>query len=105
MAVLDANDKTFDEVIQGEYTVVDFYGDHCGGCIMLAPVFEEAANDMPFIRFVHINVTQNREIADRCGIRAIPTLYFYRDGEIVHTALGSMPRQELDRHIAALLYQ
>lgn len=105
MGILNANSSNFEELVQGEYAVADIYGDHCGGCVILAPIFEEAANDMPFIRFVHINLSRNPEIRDRYGIHYIPTLYFYRNGKIVHTTTGSMDREELNRHIAKMLYE
>lgn len=105
MTILEANDENFGELIQGEYTVVDFYGDHCGACVMLAPIFEEAANDMPYIRFIHINLSHNPKIGALYKIHAIPTLYFYRNGKIVHNAVGAMDREELNSHIAKMLYE
>lgn len=105
MAVLDAHDENFEEMIHAEYAVVDFYGDNCGACVMLAPIFEAAANELSFIRFVHINVTHNRGIADRYNIHGVPTLFFYRNGEIVHRELGAVPREKLDRDIAKMLYE
>lgn len=105
MAVLDAFDHNFDALINTEYAVVDFYGDNCGACVMLSPIFEATANEMPFIRFVHINVTHNRGIAERYNIHAVPALFFYRNGEIVYRELGAVPRKKLNQDIAVMLYQ
>ncbi len=105
MAVLDANDQNFDEVIRGEYAIVDFYGDNCGACQMFAPIFESASNETPYIKFIHINVSHNPEIAKRYGIEFIPTVYYYRNGESVFKTSGAADSQELDRRIAKLLYE
>lgn len=104
MAVFEATDKTIDDLIKADYTVVDFYGDHCGPCKMMAPVYHEASNDLPLIRFVKANIEAYPEISDRFGIRVVPTLRFYRNGEQVHEQLGAMDRETLNSHIARMLY-
>ena len=105
MAVLDANDRNFEELIQCDYAVVDFYGDYCGACELFAPLFEDTANDMPYIRFIHINVSHNPETARKNGIESIPTLFYYRNGERVHRSVGATDRENFNRHIAKMLYE
>lgn len=108
MAVLEANGTNFDELIQGDYVVMDMYGTHCGACVALAPVFEAASIDMPFLTFAHCNTHQDeacQELANRYNIKAIPTLLFFRKGELVHKVVGSMDRETLDGHLARLLYE
>ena len=104
MAVLDANDQNFDELVAGEYTAVEFYGDYCGACEMFAPIFEETAADMPFLNFVHINVSHNRETGKRFGIEFIPTLYYFRNGEPVFHTTGAGDKKEFQKSLAKLLY-
>ncbi len=88
-----------------EYVVVDFYGDYCGACVFLAPYFREAANDMPYIRFVKVHFTKNKEIIERYGITALPTLKFFHNGQEVLEDQGGMDRGELNKLIAKMLYQ
>lgn len=106
MAVIEATDATYDTLLtENEYTIVDFYGDHCGACVFLEPFYREASNDMPGIRFMKINITHNREIGRRYGINGVPTIKFFRNGEEVHQAMGGMDRAHLNDHIAKMLYE
>ncbi len=105
MAVIEATEQNYDELLKEEYVIVDYYGEHCGACVALEPVYREAANDMPGIQFLKINVTHNPSIGKRYQIKGVPTMKFFRDGEIVHEATGSMNRETLNSHIAAMLYE
>lgn len=105
MAILEGNTENFDGLIDAPYAVVDCYGDFCAACVMLEPVYTAAANDMGFIRFVRVNISQYGEVAERFGINAMPTLLYFRDGELVAQSVGSMDRDELNKHLAELLYQ
>lgn len=105
MAIIEANNETFDSLIDGPYAVVDCYGDFCSACVMLEPVYAAAANDMSFIRFSRINISRYGEVADRFGIQAMPTLLFFRNGELADRVEGSMERDELNKYLAKMLYQ
>ena len=107
MAVYEAATMAeFDEHMKAaEYVVVDFYGDYCGACVFLEPYFREAANDMPYIRFVKVHFTKNRETSERYGITALPTLKFFHNGQEVHEDQGGMDREALNEQIAKMLYR
>ncbi len=105
MAMIEATTETFDSLIDAPYAVVDCYGDMCAACVMLEPVYTAAASEMSFIRFGRINISQHFEIAERFGILSMPTLLFFRNGELAVRAEGSMGRDELNQHIAAMLYE
>ncbi len=106
MAVIIADDKSFDRILgEAEYTVVDFYGDNCGGCVYMEPFFREAANDMPFIQFVKVNAPGNPVLKERFHIQAIPDVRYFRNGQEVYGELGGMNREELNKRIAKLLYE
>lgn len=105
MAILEANVDNFDSLIDGEYAVVDCYGDFCAACVMLEPVYTAAANDMGFIRFIRVNVSRYPEIAERYGITEMPTLLFFRNGGVVHQEVGSIDRSVLNGDLARMLYQ
>lgn len=104
MAIIDATEQNIDELLQADYTVVDFYGDHCGPCQYMAPFFHAAANDLPLIQFVKANTEVHPELSKRFDIHAIPTLQFYRDGKLVHEHVGGVDRKTLDSFITKLLY-
>lgn len=104
MAVYEATSKNIDELLQTDYAVIDFYGDHCGACVVLEPVYNEASNDLAMIRFIKANVDQDRELGERFNIKALPTLLFFRNGQVVHKGSGAMERKTLNSHIAKMLY-
>lgn len=104
MAMIHATKDNFDALIQTDYAIVDFYGDFCGACVELAPIYAAASNDYAMLRFLKVNTSQERELADRFHIRYIPTTIYFRSGEPVFQDVGSMDRETLDRFIAALLY-
>lgn len=49
MAVIEATPENFDQLVQTEYAMVDFYGDHCGACVFTAPFYRQAADEMAFV--------------------------------------------------------
>jgi thioredoxin 1 len=91
-AIEHISGSQFDErVLQSrEPILVDFYADWCGPCQLLAPVLEEVAKETPHAKIVKVNVDQNRELAVRYRIDAIPTLLVFRNGNLVnrHTGLA-----------------
>lgn len=104
MAIIEATDQTINELLQADYSVVDFYGDHCAPCKLLAPIFHAAANDLPLIQFVKANTDVYKMLSERFGIHAIPTLRFYRNGKLICETVGAVDRKRLDNCIAKLLY-
>ncbi len=108
MAVLEANAQNFNEIIQGDYVVVDVYGPGCGACVMLAPIFERCSVKMPLLTFAHMNLAEDEQTEKLCadmGIMSMPTLLFYRKGEPVFRVTGSMSEDTLKGHLAKLLYE
>ncbi len=92
-------DADFDgEVLKSEIPVlVDFWAPWCGPCLMIGPVVEAIAEARGAeVKVVKVNVDESTEIARRMGIRSIPTLMVFRDGELREMAVGARPRAELD---------
>lgn len=105
MAAVELKDINFSEFIQAEYAVVDCYGDNCSACVLLEPVFDGVADELSGISFGRINITEYGKIADAYDISAMPTLLFFRNGELVNQFLGYMEREELLSLVSNLLYQ
>lgn len=91
------NTAEFDAIMQdkkGCY-VVDFWASWCGPCKMLAPVFEELAEEITDVTFCKVNVDEEAEVALKLRIASIPTVLFVRNGEVTAKAVGYMPKEEL----------
>jgi len=102
MAVIELQDANFDQEMSqiDELTVVDFWAPWCGPCRMVAPVIEELAGEMEgTVRFVKVNVDESQEIAQRYGVRSIPTIGFFRGGEPVGSIVGAYPKAALQQVI------
>ena len=98
MAVIELTDATFDEQINAQkdgVTVVDFWAPWCGPCRMVAPVIEELAEEYGDVQFAKLNVDDNQEMAQRYGVRSIPTIGFFKNGEAVGAVVGAYPKEAL----------
>ncbi len=105
MATVELKEQEWQAFSGAEYAVIDCYGDNCVACVMLEPVYDGAADELNAVAFGRINITQYPGIAEKFGIDAMPTLLFFRRGELVDQAVGSMEREQLFACLAALLYQ
>jgi thioredoxin 1 len=102
---VEMTDATFKEMIQNHsLVVVDCWAPWCGPCRMVAPVIEELARDYAGkILFGKLNVDENREVSTQYEIMSIPTLLVFKNGKLVDTIIGAMPRQMLEPKIKCYL--
>ena len=104
MAVIATN-TTFDGLLQDEkLVIVDFWAVWCGPCRMIGPILEEISEEMADrVTVVKCNVDDCEDIAMRYRIMNIPTLLFFRNGEIVDRHVGAAPKADLVEKINSLL--
>lgn len=102
---IEVTDQTFDDTIKRyPAVVVDFWGQWCPPCHMIAPIIEELAKDYSGkVVFGKLNVDGNQMVAARYGIMAIPTLLFFKNGKLVDRVTGALPRQALEQRLRKLL--
>lgn len=96
--IINATDASFEtDVLQSETPVlVDFWATWCAPCKAIAPVLEDLADEYAGkMRIAKVDVTENEETATKYGIRNIPALYVFKNGEIVDQAVGALPRSQL----------
>ena len=94
-------DATFKEMIQNHpLVVIDCWAPWCGPCRLVAPIIEELSRDyVGRIVFGKLNVDDNREVSMKYNIMSIPTLLVFKNGKLVDTIIGAMPRQTLEQKI------
>ena len=100
-----ATNTSFDELLQSEkLVIVDFWATWCGPCRMLSPLLDEVEAEMEDkVEVVKVNVDDADEIAMRFRIMSIPTLLFFKNGEMVDRTVGAMPKSALVDKINANL--
>ena len=105
--IVDVSTDNFAEVMQASFQVpvlMDFWADWCQPCHMLMPVLAKLADDYggKFV-LAKLNTEQNQEIAAQFGIKSIPNVKLFKDGQVVDEFMGALPeqgvRQFLDKHI------
>ena len=100
-----ATNTSFDELLVDEtLVIVDFWATWCGPCRMLSPLLDEVEEEMADkITVVKVNVDDADEVAMRYRIMSIPTLLFFKNGQLVDKSVGAMPKSTLVDKINANL--
>lgn len=97
MATTELTLETFKNTIKQEgITFVDFWAEWCGPCRMFGPIFEEASEQNPDIRFGKVDTEAQQELAGMAGISSIPTLMIFRDGILLFNQAGALPAPALN---------
>ena len=103
---IEITDNNFEEVIGSDKPVlVDFWAEWCGPCKMIGPIVEELAGEYDGKAVIgKVDVDNNPQVSAKFGIRSIPTLLVFKNGEVVDKQIGAVPKnvlsQKLDAQIA-----
>lgn len=94
---MEITDQNFAELLaSGKPLVVDFWAEWCGPCKMMIPIVDELAAEYEGrIIIGKLNVDENPDTCDEFGIMNIPTMLFFRNGQLVHRHVGACPKKEL----------
>jgi thioredoxin 1 len=106
VGVFEVSDATFDqEVLKSEQPVlVDFWAVWCGPCKAIAPIIEGlAAAFAGKLKVAKVNVDENGATPSRYGIRGIPSLLFFKGGNVVDQVVGYIPQHEIEEKVKRLL--
>ena len=103
--VLQLTDADFKNIVTGNpLLVVDCYADWCAPCRMIAPFIQELSTEYAGrVGFAKVDVDHNPQIAIQHGIRSIPTLLFFKNGQLVDQLIGAVPKHALKQRVDALL--
>ena len=103
---IEITDATFDtEVLSSDVPVlIDFWAVWCGPCKMVAPVVEELAAEYDGqLKVGKIDVDAHKQAAMKYGIRSIPTLLLFKNGEVVQQIIGALPKNQLEEKIKSFI--
>ena len=95
--------EKFEDLIQSPMPVlVDFFAEWCGPCKMQLPILEKISDEIPSVKICKINVDENTDLAVKFGIRSIPTMMVFKNGEKVEQFVGLKNKKELSEKLKAL---
>jgi thioredoxin 1 len=100
------NDKNFGEeaLISDQLVIVDFWATWCGPCRMIAPIMEELASEFEGkVKIGKLDVDENQQTAVKYGVRSIPTVLFFKGGEVKDTVIGAVQKAVFVDRINKLL--
>jgi thioredoxin 1 len=103
---LEVNDSNFDDVVlkSDKPVLVDFWAEWCGPCRMITPVLEEISNEYAGKAVVaKCDVDENPGVASRFGIRNIPTVLFFKNGQVADKQVGAVPKNNFVNKLNNLL--
>jgi len=98
MATNKTSDSTFQDDIssQSNLVLVDFWAEWCGPCKQISPILEEIANEKENLNILKLNIDENPATPQKYNVRGIPTLMLFKDGKLIDTKIGSLPKSSLE---------
>ena len=99
-------DDTFElDVLQADGPVlVDFWAEWCGPCKQIAPSLDEISEELDGkMSLAKINIDENPETPSKYGVRGIPTLMLFKDGEVASTKVGALPKSKLKEWVESVI--
>lgn len=104
--ILEITDGNFEEMVVNSDMpiVVDFWAEWCAPCRQIAPILEQLADEyVGKFKIGKLNVDDNSQTAMKFGVRSIPTLLIFKDGEVAGQIIGAQPKDALKKKILAVL--
>lgn len=101
--MIDYAGQELKELVSEGIVLVDFFATWCGPCKMILPQLEQLAKEREDVKFYKVDVDQYRDFAVSQGIRSVPTLVLFKDGQEVDRRGGFAPKQEIDKWISKFM--
>ena len=96
--VIQITDSNFNDIVikENKLVMVDFWAEWCGPCRQIAPIFEEASDDFKdHVLSCKINIDENPMSPSKYGVRGLPTILFFRGGQVIGSQIGATPKNKL----------
>ncbi len=106
MSINKVTDTSFDDDVlkAGQPVLVDFWAEWCGPCKAIAPALEDLAQEMSGrVSIAKINIDENPKTPSQYGVRAIPTLMIFKDGQVAATKLGAVSKTQLQQWVESVV--
>ena len=99
MSTFPTTDESFDIDIKSLdiLVLVDFWAEWCGPCKQIGPILEEIANEKENkLKIIKLNIDENPQTPQKYGVRGIPTLMLFREGKLIDSKVGSLPKSSIE---------
>jgi thioredoxin 1 len=97
MSTVKITDESFEaDVLQaGKPVLVDFWAEWCGPCKQIAPALEQLSDELSGVTIAKLNIEESPTTPSRYGVRGIPTMMLFKDGQMTSMKVGAMPKQKI----------
>ena len=96
MATIKSTDETFDTLLkENKILLIDFWATWCGPCTQIAPTLEEISEEMKEVTIAKHNIDEEPNLPTKFGVRSIPTMLLFLDGELKSTKVGATPKSDI----------
>ena len=105
MATTTVTDSSFESDVlrSNKPVIVDFWAEWCGPCKQIGPSLEEISDERSDVIIAKINIDENPDAPTRYGVRGIPTMMMFKDGELYATKVGALPKSKINEWIDSAL--
>jgi thioredoxin 1 len=100
--IINTTDANFDADVNevDKLVIVDMWAEWCGPCKMMEPILEEIADEhKDKVKIVKMNIDQNQDTPMKFGVTSIPTLFLFKEGKVVDSIIGAVPKKQLSKRI------
>ncbi len=93
------NIEKYNELMNKENAVIDFYAEWCGPCRMLGPIVEQLSNEHPEYNLYKLNIDEFADLAEKHNVQSVPTIIYFKNGSEVDRTTGFLPADSLQERI------